>query len=109
MANLKIHGGTRDGFTSLCHTCSNSLIRKGSAMGQELVICQAIHPNRQITYPIVECSDFYDKSLPSLRAMNEIAYFINADKRTGKVGFVAADKADDDLKDSTYMKDPFRG
>lgn len=108
MANLKIHGGTRDGFTSLCHTCSNSLIRKGSALGQELVVCQATHPNRQITYPIVECSDFYDKSLPSLRAMTDIATFINADKKTGKIGFVSADKADDETKEDIYRFNPFK-
>ena len=104
---IKVHGGTRN-TTALCYTCSKAHVRKGTAHGQEVVICNASYelPQR-ITYPIVECNDYKDTNLPSLSEMNRIAWFITADKRTGKVGFVSAEKADESVRDAVYNNDPF--
>lgn len=86
MPILKIHGGTRSGV-SLCHTCRHAHVRRGSAMGQELVVCQDTYPHVCVTYPVVECNAYRDRTLASLKDMTDIATLVNSDRRTGQVGF----------------------
>lgn len=103
--NLKMHGGTRS-EKALCNSCSYAHIRKGSAIGQEMVFCGRFYEQPlRLRYPIVECNDYVDATLPSLRDMREIALFITTDKRTGKVGFVTSDKADEKMHDE--VESPF--
>lgn len=103
---LKMQNGTR-GEKPLCGTCSYAHIRKGSAIGQEMFFCGRFyeHPLR-LVYPIVECNDYNDATLPSLHSMKEIALFITVDKRTGKIGFVSSDKADEKMHDE--VESPFQ-
>jgi hypothetical protein len=98
-----IHGWKTLGSTSLCRTCANAHIKRGGAQNQEELICDAVFNKPVVlTYPIVECSDFCDKNLPTIGEMNKIAWFINADKKTGKVGFVSGEKVTDSMKEETH-------
>lgn len=104
---IKIHGGTRNDAKPLCNTCQNGWLRRGAAQGQEIMICTRSYENHvQITYPIVECSEYRDSTLPSLSDMTKIAWFVTADKRTGRVGFVTADKADEDMRNAVHDGNP---
>ncbi len=90
---LKVHGGTLSG-SSLCYSCTHSHWRRGAGIGQEVVYCQSVSYERPhlITYPIVSCSDYKDRNLPSLNEMTKIATYINSDRRTGRVGFTSPEQ-----------------
>lgn len=103
---VKIHGGTR-GSKELCRSCSKAFIRKGTAHGQEVIICQEVFESPQrITFPVVECNEYSDATLPNLSEMNKIAWFITTDRRTGRVGFVTAEKADEAMKNAVHENNP---
>lgn len=96
---LKMLGGTRS-EKPLCGSCSHVHIRRGSAIDQEMFFCGRFYEHPlPLPYPIVECNDYNDASLPSLHSMREIALFISVDKRTGKIGFVSGDKVTEEMID----------
>ena len=107
---LKIHGwNTRSGEQQLCKTCSNAFIRKGTAHDQEVVMCEVMFevPVR-ITYPIVECNKYRNANLPSLSDMNKIAWFLNSDKTTGRIGFTKPERVTEVQKEEVTDANPFR-
>ena len=105
---FKIYGHqTRSGKVELCRTCRHAHIHKGAANGQEMMVCQAIFENPfRVTYPIVECNEYRDATLPSLSDMNKVAWFINSDKVTGRVGFTRPDKTSQEDKDAVIDNNP---
>lgn len=107
---VKINGHATRSGKPLCPSCSHAFIRKGAANGQEVTLCRVLYEEAiQITYPIVECSEYREAGLPSLSEMNKIAWFITSDKRPGQAGFNVTkwDKVSQDLKDEVYEADPF--
>lgn len=109
---IKVHGGTRSG-TELCRTCRNAFIRKGAAMGQEVIMCEASYPLalHAITFPIVECNNYRDTTLPPLTELQKVAWVVNADRKTGRVGFTGPEKMDKDAReavnDEVHAGNPF--
>jgi hypothetical protein len=82
-------------------------------VGQESIHCQQMFDRPvQITYPVVECNEYKDATLPSLSEMTKIAWVVKADKRTGTVGFTAGAKLDsaarDTITDEAREGSPFR-
>ena len=107
--HIKVRGGTvSDGSTSLCGTCRWATIARGPRLGNEIVECTEIRANRgRITFPVVQCTDYADRRLPSLRDMEDIAWVLRTDNRHKQIGFVRSR----DLKPSerhVLDEDPWR-
>ena len=87
---LKIHGGTvTDGCTSLCTTCRWATIARGPRLNDEVVECTEFRAHRgRITFPVVQCTDYQDRRLPSLRDMEDLAWVLRTDNRSKQIGFV---------------------
>jgi hypothetical protein len=84
---VKIHGKSDadgSGSPGLCERCAHSTVIRGA--GRTAVRCHQV--NKTITFKVESCSGFYDKTLPSVAAMEEIAWLL-VTKSTGKeIGFM---------------------
>ncbi len=89
---FKISQGTATGLdTPLCHTCRRATIVRGPQLGHEIVSCDRLSaPHDRITFPVVSCTGYSDRSLTSLRDMEEIAWVLRSDTKRNRIGFVHA-------------------
>ena len=90
MVSMRIRGGTPLGEESLCRTCTRGHIIKGFGETEEEVFCRFFYIEREIRFPVSECTFYEDKRLASLTAMEEIAWFLTTRKPGRTVGFVSA-------------------
>jgi len=82
----KVRDGTPISRESLCLGCRNARIVKGLNF-ERIVHCIAFgQQSIQISFPVVECSAYDDKSLPPLYEMKEIAWVVKSRNR-GPMGF----------------------
>lgn len=87
---FKIVKGTTTGDgTPLCHTCRWATIVRGPQLGHEIVSCARVSDDR-ITFPVVSCTSYLDRSLTSLRDMEDVAWILRSDARRKEIGFVRA-------------------
>ena len=102
---VKIHGGTADhGAPSLCLSCRWATVIRGPRLSNEIVECsQLSFVGRRVTFPVVQCSDYADRRLASLREMEEIAWILRSDSLRKKVGFVPSSELED--KDRFVLDD----
>ena len=87
---VKIRGGTANhGEPSLCLTCRYATIVKGASQRDEIVECaQLSYGRNRIVFPVTVCTEYSDRRLPSLRAMEEIAWILRSDPKKNTIGFV---------------------
>lgn len=85
---MKIYGGSRADDVQLCLSCRAALVTKGSRMGDDRTFCRALTPARVVTNRVVECSDYSDRSTPTLYDFEQIAWWVTTSP-TRKVGFVS--------------------
>ena len=90
MVTIRIKGGTPCGAESLCRTCTRGHVIKGFGETQEEVFCRFFYIEREIRFPVSECTFYEDKRIASLSAMEEIAWFLTTRKPGRAVGFVSA-------------------
>ncbi len=85
----KIHNGTRSGAADLCRTCTRCTNIKGAGEGQEMRFCHATSYDKplRLTYLVAECSEYYNRDLPSLSDLQKTAWILETTK-SKKVGFV---------------------
>lgn len=86
---VKVREGTRSDSMDLCRSCTKSVIIKGGAEGNEQRFCQAVSydtPLRLHTF-ISNCSDYYNKNLPSRADLEKSAWILTTSKGR-KIGFV---------------------
>jgi hypothetical protein len=102
---VKIHGGTADhGAPSLCLSCRWATVIRGPRLSNEIVECaQLSYQRRRVTFPVVQCSDYTDRRLASLREMEEIAWILRSDSLRKKVGFVRSSELEE--KDRFVLND----
>jgi hypothetical protein len=86
----KVRGGTPKAGTSLCLNCRTAHVIRGLNL-QEIIFCKAGHPAIQISFPVVECSVFDDKRIPSRYDMENIAWTVQSRNR-GPMGFAGDGK-----------------
>lgn len=87
----KVRNGTRSDATDLCRSCTRAVIIKGGAEGNEKRYCSALSYGTplELTHLVAECSEYYNKNLPSLAAFEKGAWILTTSKaRT--LGFVTA-------------------
>src|SRR5579872_6659838 len=84
-----VEGGTPVG-PPLCRTCHSSMYIKGKAEGQELLFCSKIDTwyDTPLPFEAYECSAYSDKRLPDLYDMKKVAWIIQSDALTKRVGFL---------------------
>jgi hypothetical protein len=90
MVTIRVRGGTRCGSEYLCRTCTRGHIIKGFGEAEEEVYCRYFYLEREIRFPVKECTFYEDKRIASLTAMEEIAWFLTTRKPGRTVGFISA-------------------
>jgi len=91
--SVNIKNGTPTHGPSLCDTCFRSLVVKGYRESEKVVICQATWPEKQLLFPVRECSTYEDKGRQTLRQMEEIAWTLTPRGPKRQAGFVAPGEA----------------
>jgi hypothetical protein len=94
---VKIQGGTADhGASSLCLSCRWATVIRGPRLSQEIVECsQLSYHARRVSFPVVQCSDYSDRRIPSIREMEEIAWILRSDSLRKRVGFIRSSELED--------------
>jgi hypothetical protein len=82
--------GTPSGADSLCQTCTRGHVIKGFSVTEKEVFCRFFYIEREILFPVRECTFYEDKRLATLGAMEEIAWFLTTRKAGRTVGYVSA-------------------
>lgn len=88
--NIKVHDGTpQHGGKGLCHSCKHSHVFRGAAESEVSVRCQALFEQPIfITRPVVECSEYANKTNKSLYDMEKIGWVL-AMKNGKTIGFLS--------------------
>lgn len=82
-----VQGGTPTG-DALCPTCRNChRVAGASASAVELRCLSRGGFDNRISFPILECSGYDDKRLPSRWDMEQIAWVLATDVKTKQIGF----------------------
>jgi hypothetical protein len=89
MVTIRIKGGTPEGVSSLCTTCTRGHVIRGYSAAEEEVFCRFFFVEREIRYPVRECTFYEDKRLATKEAMEEIAWFLTTRKAGRSIGFVS--------------------
>ncbi len=97
--SLNVKGGTPVYGPSLCETCELALMVKGYRGNEHLVVCQAMWPEREVKFPVQECSAYMSKGRESLCEMKKIAWMLQPRGPKRQAGFVAPN-GDEDTDDS---------
>ena len=86
---FKIHGGTANHSNStLCSSCRHATIVKGRALRDEIIECSCLDDDTRITFAVTSCTQYSDRSRPSLYDMEDLAWILRTDKKTKTIGFV---------------------
>lgn len=91
----KIYGGTPAGNESRCDTCVYSRIIRGYAESEKITICDRLYEPMRVPFKVSECSDYVNKCLPSIEAMEAIAWYIRPKSSDSRAGFVVAARQDE--------------
>jgi hypothetical protein len=75
---------------SLCNSCRNAKIVRGHAASHEICACNEFHLEREIRFPVSECSAYDDKRRPALYHMERIAWILVTKKAGREAGFISA-------------------
>ena len=94
---ISIRGGTADhGQPSLCESCRWATVIRGKTQGDEIVECgQLSYRNQRVPFPVVSCSRYSDRSTPSLRDMEDIAWILPSDPHRKQMGFIRSSRLTD--------------
>ena len=90
MVTIRVQGGTPEGSESLCRTCTRGHIITGFRASEQQVYCRTFYIEREIRFPVRECTFYEDRRLASKEDMEEIAWFLTTRKAGRSVGFVSA-------------------
>jgi hypothetical protein len=97
---IKVHGGVVGGDNrGLCPSCENGCVRE-FANNDVDIWCSAWEitgsKTTRVLKPVTRCSAYAVKGSISQREFEKIAWFINADKKSGKIGFTYGKAKDED-------------
>jgi hypothetical protein len=91
MAKIRVKGGTPEGCESLCRTCTQGHIITGFSASEEEVFCRFFYIEREIRFPVRECTFYADRRLTSKKDMEEIAWTLRSTttKPSQNLGFIS--------------------
>ena len=92
MVTIRVKGGIPEGCESLCRTCTRGHIITGFRATEEEVFCRTFYIEREIRFPVRNCTFYEDKRLASKEDMEEIAWRLRSTitKPNQSLGFVSA-------------------
>ena len=73
MGRPYIKGGTPVSNVSLCTSCTSAHIMRGFRESEQVTICNDVHPNLVVPFPVYECTGYYDRNRPSWKEMKDLA------------------------------------
>ncbi|HET6180776.1 MAG TPA: hypothetical protein VFE61_27910 [Candidatus Sulfotelmatobacter sp.] len=85
--SIIIRNGRPQVAESLCNSCYWAHIQRGFAESEEVILCAFLRPARLVAFKVSQCTDYYDKRVPSRRDMEEIAWIIRTKNVNRQVGF----------------------
>lgn len=91
MVTIRVKAGTPEGCESLCKTCSNGHVISGFCASEQEVFCRYFYVEREIRFPVRECTFYEDRRLASKKEMEEIAWHLRSttSKPNPNLGFVS--------------------
>jgi hypothetical protein len=95
MLTVKVKDGTPENAESLCQTCTWSRITKGFQQTEVLVYCSESYPSRRVPFKVNQCTDYLDKTLPTKREMEKMAWILVTRPGGKTAGFVKAEDLPD--------------
>ena len=87
MKTRGVENGTPIDGNNLCRSCRYSTIARGLSENQQIVKCSVL--NKTVNFKVVNCSNYDDKSKPSLISMSQIAWSLVTDRKKQTIGFVS--------------------
>src|ERR1700745_2553039 len=92
MVTIRVQGGTPEASESLCRTCSRGHVITGFRASEQEVYCRTFYIEREIRFPVRECTFYEDRRLASKEDMEEIAWKLRSTttKPNQSLGFVSA-------------------
>jgi len=89
---FRIHGGTaRTGDPPLCTTCRHATVVKGGGLDEEIVECDRLSYGRnRVRFGVTSCTEHINRTHPTVREMEEIAWVLRSDPKRNEIGFVKA-------------------
>ena len=92
MVTIRVKGGIPEGCESLCRTCTRGHIITGFRATEEEVFCRTFYIEREIRFPVRNCTFYEDRRLASKEDMEEIAWRLRSttSKPNQSLGFVSA-------------------
>lgn len=103
MRTITIKGGTPQHGDALCRTCYWAHIQKGFRESEELLHC-CFSQFRRVPFPVAECTDYNDKTVPNRQEMERIALSIDPSRARKPAGFTTAGFVGD-REDETVHED----
>lgn len=89
MPSLPRGGTATGGGPSLCITCRHTTVVQGATLQQQIIECGRLSSRaNRITFPVESCTGYANRSLPSIREMEEIAWVLRTDIHRKEIGFV---------------------
>lgn len=88
--SIKVINGTRPGDgKSLCTSCRYGKFAKGESESEVHFDCDGFTEAPKFK-KITECNQYVNKSLPSMRDMQDLAWILVTDRNRQKIGFQQA-------------------
>ena len=83
---IRMSGKTSSDSTHLCLTCTYGQVIKFSN-NEEQTFCFRGGDKLKILSNVVQCTDYYNRGLPSIRSLYETAFIITTDPKKNTIGF----------------------
>jgi hypothetical protein len=89
--SIKVRGGTPEGCESLCRSCTRGHVISGFRTTEEEVFCRFFFVEREIRFPVRECTFYEDRRIASKADMEEIAWKLRDrdTKSSPNLGFIS--------------------
>jgi hypothetical protein len=88
MVKVQVKGGTPEGCESLCRTCTRGHIITGFRAAEQELFCRTFYIEREIHFPVRECTFYVDRRLASKEDMEKIAWVLVTKSVGRSIGFL---------------------
>lgn len=104
MVSIKVKG-TPESCESLCHSCSRGHIIRGFRATELEVFCRTFYIEREIPFPVRECTFYEDRRLASKEDMQDIAWNLRSTtaRPTPRLGFANAERETDSSENQELL------
>ena len=92
MVKIRVMGGTPKSCQSLCISCTQGHLIRGFRATEEQVFCRFFYIEREILFPVRECTFYQDRRLASKSEMEEIAWQLRTKSPSRSVGFASSNQ-----------------